>query len=130
MIRAIVIKESLRDGELPPSFFGTRVREYQHPLDEDTVITIVELAVAEQDALEAGMALSRNLVPRLYYAHLVNEQSMYISFPNCLVRLDRGDEDGQRQAQAVGETFDVPLSQMRFLEMFEVDHPDASVQVG
>jgi hypothetical protein len=130
VMRAIIIKESLQGGDLPPDFYGTRVREYRHPLDEDTMITIVELAVAERHALDAGMALSRKLLPRLYYAHLINDQSMYIAFPNCLVHLERGNEDGERQAQAIGETFGVPLSQMRFLEMFEVDHPDAPVRVG
>jgi hypothetical protein len=129
-MRAIIIEESLKGGALPPNFYGTRVREYKHPLDEDTTVTIVELAVAERHALDAGMALSRKLLPRLYYAHLINDQSMYIAFPNCLVHLERGDEDGERQAQVIGQTFDIPLSQMRFLEMFEVDHPDAPVQVG
>jgi len=130
VMRAIIIKESLRGGELPPSFYGTRVCDYRHPLDENTMITIVELAVAERHALDAGMALSRKLLPRLYYAHLINDQSMYIAFPNCLVHLARGDEDGERQAQAIGQTFGVPLSQVRLLGMFGVDHPDAPVQVG
>lgn len=130
MIRAIIIKESLKDGELPLNFPGTRVCEYWHPLDEDTMVTIIELAVAERHALDAGMALSRKLLPRKYYAHLLNDQSMYIAFPNCLVHLDRDDAEGERQAHAIGQTFDIPVSQMRFLEMFEVDHPDAPVQVG
>jgi hypothetical protein len=130
MMRAIIIKEGLQGGELPLSFYGTRVRDYRHPLDEDTMITIVELAVAERHALDAGMALSRKLLPRLYYAHLINDQAMYIAFPNCLVHLACGDEDGERQAQAIGQIFGVPLSQMRFLEMFQIDHPDAPVQVG
>jgi hypothetical protein len=129
-MRAIIIKEGLESGTLPPNFYGTRVREYKHPLDEDTTVTIVELAVAERHALDAGMALSRRLLPRLYYAHLLNDHSMYIAFPNCLVHLQRGDADGERQAQIIGQTFDIPLSQMRFLEMFDVDHPDAPVQVG
>lgn len=129
-MRAIIIKESLKDGELPPTFYGTRVREYRLQLDEDTMVTISELAVAERHALDAGMALSRKLLPRLYYAHLINDQSMYIAFPNCLVHLERGDEDCERQAQAIGQTFDIPLAHMRFLEMFEVDHPDVPVQVG
>jgi hypothetical protein len=55
---------------------------------------------------------------------------MYISFPNCLAYLARNDAQGERQVHAIGQTFDIPVSQMRFLEMFEVDHPDASVQVG
>jgi hypothetical protein len=129
-MRAIIIRESLQGGELPPNFYGTRVREYQHMLDEDTPITVIELAVAEQHALDAGMALSRKLLPRKFYAHLLNDQSMYIAFPNCLVRLDRDDVEGELQVHAIGQTFDVPMSQMRFLEMFEVDHPDAPVQVG
>lgn len=129
-MRAIIIQESLKGGELPSKFCGTRVREYKHELDEDAPITIIELAVAERHALDVGMALARKLLPRLYYAHLLNGQSMYISFPNCLVHLDRGDDEGERRAQAIGQTFDIPLSQMRFLEMFELDHPDASAQVG
>jgi hypothetical protein len=129
-MRAIIIRESLQGGELPANFYGTRVREYQHMLDEDTPITITELAVAEQHALDAGMALSRKLLPRKFYAHLLNDQSMYIAFPNCLVHLDRDDAEGELQAHAIGQTFDVPVSQMRFLEMFEVDHPDSPVQVG
>lgn len=129
-MRAIIIKESLKGGELPLNFSGTRVCEYRHPLDEDTMVTIIELAVAERHALDAGMALSRKLLPRNYYAHLFNDQSMYIAFPNCLVHLDRDDADGERQVHAIGQTFEIPVSQMRFLEMFEVDHPDATVQVG
>jgi hypothetical protein len=129
-MRAIIIQESLKDGELPTNFYGTRVREYKHELDENTPITIVEWAVAERHALDAGMALARKLLPRKYYAHLLNDQSMYVAFPDCLVHLDRDDMVGEEQAQAIGETFDVPLSQMRFLEMFETDHPDAPTQAG
>lgn len=130
MMRVIIIKESLKGGDLSPDFYGTRVREYRHLLDEGTMVTIIELAVAERHALDAGMALSRKLLPKKFYAHLRGNQSMYIAFPNCLVCLDRGDAEGERQVQVIGETFDIPMSQMRFLEMFEVDHPDAPAQVG
>lgn len=124
-MRVIIIKESLEGGELPQDFYGTRVKEYKHELDEDTPITIIELAVAERHAPDAGMALARKLLPKKFYAHLLNDESMYVVFPDCLVHLTRGDEAGERQAHAIGETFDVPRSQMRFLEMFETDHPDA-----
>lgn len=128
MMRAIIIQESLQGGELPASFYGTRVKEYKHQLDEETMVTIIELAVAERHALDAGMALARKLLPRKYYAHLINDQSMYIAYPNCLVHLDRDDADGEHQAQVIGQTFDIPTTQMRFLEMFHVDHPDAPVR--
>ena len=130
MMRAIIIKESLVGGQLPPDFPGTPIREYRHPLDENTVITIVELEVPGRRALAAAMALARKLLPVKYYAHLINSQTMYIAFPDCLVRLDRGDAAGERQAQAIGQTFGVPQSQMRFLEMFDADHPDAPAQAG
>lgn len=130
VMRAIIIKESLKGGELPPDFYGTRVREYQHMLDDHTPITIIELTMAERHALSAGMALSCKLLPKKFYAHLRGDESMYICFPNCLVHLDRDDTEGERQVHAIGQTFDVPVSQMRFLEMFEVDHPDAPLQVG
>lgn len=124
MMRAIIIKESLDGGYLPPNFYGARIREYLHPLDEKTMVTIVEQAIKEPHALEAGMAIARTLLPKKYYAHLINSESMYIAFPDCLVYLEKGDKEGEQRAQAIGQTFDVPLSQMRFLEMFEMDHPD------
>lgn len=127
-MRAIIIQESLKDGDLPKSFHGTRIKEYKHELDENTPITIIELVVAERHALDAGMALARNLLPHLYYAHLLDDKAMYIAFPDCLVYLERCDEEGERRAQAIGQTFNIPLEQMRFLEMFETDHPDAPTQ--
>ncbi len=128
-MRAIVIEESLRD-ELPSDLEDMRVRKYDHPLDGVATVTIIEMEISEQHAVEAAVTLSRLLLPRLYYAHLANDQLMYVAFPDCLVRLERGDEEGERRAQAIGRIFDIPVAQMRFLEMFDIDHPDAPVRAG
>lgn len=130
MMRAVVVREFLVGGDLPSGFSGTRIREYPCPLGEDTVITIVELAVAERHAIDAAIALARRLRAGPHCARLINDQSMYIAFPNCLVYLERGNADGERQAQAIGQTFDVPASQMRFLEMFEADRQDKPPRLG
>lgn len=126
-MRAIIIKESLRQSEVPASFPGTLHHQFRHQLDEnaDTEITILEYLVPTGQALEAGMLLAENLLTTKYYAHLLDGDHMLIAFPDCLLRLARGDDNGQRQAQAIGALFDIPVSQMRFLEMFDADHPDA-----
>jgi len=124
-MRAVVIEESLAGGRLPPAFPGQPIRRYRHPLDEDTMITIAEVDVPHTQALDAAMRLARCLLPRHYYAHLLDNHLMYVAFPNCVVVLDRDDQAGQDRAQAVGRLFDIPVSQMRFLEMFDTDHPDA-----
>ncbi len=123
--RTVVIRESLVGRELPADLRGTVTREYPHLLDEATPINIIELDVEPGAALDAAMQLAGALLPTKYYAHLLSELEMYIAFPNTVVRLQHGDDQGTRQAQAIGRTFAIPDEQMRFLEMFDVDHPDA-----
>jgi hypothetical protein len=130
VLRAVVIIESLRDRKLPDQFHGIPIREYEHPLDDTTTVTIAEFTVAERHALDSGMVLARSLLPTRFYAHLHSDKALLIAFPDVLVWLGWDDAEGERRAQAIGGIFDIPLSQMRFLEMFETDHPDAPVRVG
>ncbi|WP_327100296.1 hypothetical protein OIE68_16900 [Nocardia vinacea] len=123
--RAVVIRESLIGGDLPADLREAAAREYPHLLDEVTPISIIEFPVAADVALQVTMQLAEVLLPEKYYAHLVSEGEMLIAFPNTAYRLSRNDERGEQQAQAIGRVFGIPDEQMRFLEMFEVDHPDA-----
>ncbi|MGW5515364.1 hypothetical protein [Nocardia africana] len=123
--RAVVIRESLAGGELPAGLVTSEGREYPHLLDEATPIHIIEFPVAAVTALQVAMQLSESLLPQKYYAHLVRDDDMLIAFPNTVVRLRRNDTAGERNAQAIGRVFAIPDEQMRFLEMFAVDHPDA-----
>jgi hypothetical protein len=125
MMRAVVIRESLRGNELP-SLPGTPLRTYAHALDEKTPVEIVELAVAEPDALQTAMRLATVLRPRLYYAHVLGAETMYICFPHCVALVRRDDPATAEQARAIGRLFHIPRSQMRFAEMFDDDHPDSA----
>ena len=124
-MRAVVIRESLDSGELPTGLSGRLLKSYPHLLDESTEIEIVELEVDEEHALAGDMLLARVLLPRHYYAHVLGEDTMYVAFPNCVSLVGRGEPQTAARAQEIGRLFDIPLSQMRFQEMFDVDHPDA-----
>lgn len=125
-MRAVVIRESLKGGELPAGLRGRFLRKYPHLLDETTEIEIVELIVDEQHALGNAMLLAAALLPKRYYAHVLGEDEMYIAFPDCVASVRRAEPETAEQAQTIGRLlFDIPLSQMRFIEMFDVDHPDS-----
>ncbi|MCX4098042.1 hypothetical protein [Nocardia sp. alder85J] len=123
--RAVVIRESLLGEKLPADLPAIGAREYPHLLDEATPIHIIEFPVDQDAALNVAMQLAEALLPEKYYAHLVRDTDMLIAFPNTIVRLRVGDEPGERRVRAIGRTFAIPDEQMRFLEMFDVDHPDA-----
>lgn len=126
MMRAIVILESLRDNTIPAELDSLkRITTYRHALDVDQPITITELAVPDNDGLQVAMVLARALEPTKYYAHLVGDGLLLIAFPHAVVRAARGDADALAAAKKVGAVFAIPEDQMRFGEMFDVDHPDA-----
>ncbi|SEM81464.1 hypothetical protein SAMN05414137_1645 [Streptacidiphilus jiangxiensis] len=124
-MRAIVITESLEGRALPAPLAQWEDRRYPHLLDERTPIEIIECAVPAERAAEAALALAKVLLPELYYAHLLDEQRMLVAFPGIVAQIDRGDAAACERAQAVGALFKIPADQMRFLEMFDEDHPDA-----
>ncbi|MGW2331619.1 hypothetical protein ACWC5C_38535 [Streptomyces sp. NPDC001700] len=129
-VRAVVIAESLADGQLPQEFADREDRRYPHLLDEHTPIEIIELTVPAGQAPALALALSKALVPRLYYAHLLDEEQMLIAFPDTVVRIDRGNHDAVAHAQAIGALFGIPTEQMRFAEMWDTDHPDSPTRPG
>jgi hypothetical protein len=124
-MKEIVIRESLQGGQLPAGLAGRLLRAHPHLLDVATPIEIVELDVDDQQALHDAHLLATALLPSRYYAHVVGDDAMYVAFPNCVALVRKADPQTASQAQAIGGLYDIPLSQMRFLEMFDTDHPDA-----
>lgn len=126
-MRAIVIKESLTSDSLPTAMVAGLVRTYQHQLDEQMLITIVESVVAPSTAPMIALELARLLKERHFYAHLVDKEQMLVAFPQAVVEVRRDHEEDEHIAQQIGRLFSIPFEQMQFLAMFDEDHPDAVV---
>ncbi|MEU7031491.1 hypothetical protein AB0A60_32945 [Streptomyces sp. NPDC046275] len=124
-MRAIVITESLTDGQVPQAPGVSEIRRYRHLLDDRTPIEIVELTVPADQAPAYAHQLADALLPRLYYAHLIDEEQMLVAFPHTVVRIRRGGERAIALAQSIGALVGIPAEQMRFAEMWDTDHPDA-----
>jgi hypothetical protein len=129
-MRGIVLKQSLIGGELPMPLSATVVRRYPYLLDGRTPVEVIELIVTRERTLPVAMQLAQALLPKGFYAHLFDDARMLVCFPNCVVRIQRGDEELARQAQDIGGRFGIPARQMRFAEMFDNDHPDAVAPVN
>lgn len=123
-MRAIIIRESLRGRELPDSIRAGEFREYPHALGGKQPVTIVECEVGRGAAPQLAVALSDLLLAEKFYAHIVDSERMLIAFPKTVVQIERGDKAGEGIAKKIGALFSIPDEQMRFLAMFEVDHPD------
>ncbi|MFD7614386.1 hypothetical protein [Streptomyces sp. NPDC059828] len=127
-LRAVVITESLVGGSLPETFSGMEDRRYPHLMDERTPVEIIELTVPSERAPGLALELAAALKPRLYYAHLLDEERMLVAFPRTVVEIPRGDTEAIARARAVGALFGIPAGQLRFAEMWDTDHPDARAE--
>ncbi|MEU5811554.1 hypothetical protein [Streptomyces sp. NPDC047718] len=127
-MRAVVITESLTSRALPPAFEGLPVHRYPHDLDGQTPIEICEVTIPVDRAPALAMELAGALEPRLFYAHLIDDEQMLIAYPRTVVTVGRTDPEAIEHARSVGALFDIPPTQMRFAEMWETDHPDAPDQ--
>ena len=123
--RAIVLRESLTEGDLPAGLPGRVVRRYPHLLSGVLPVEVIEITVAPEDVPVVAFALAGCLVPDGFYAHLLSEDLMIVVFPGCITQIPRHDADAVVRAQRIGETFGISLNQMRFAEMFTTDHPDS-----
>lgn len=123
--RAIVVLDGLDDGQLPAALTRLEVHRYRHHVHSTTEWTIAELAVEQRDVAAVAFELSAALVPTKYYAHLVSPTTMYVAFPDCVAVIRRCDKRSVARAQAIGQSFGIPLEQMQFADMFDDDHPDA-----
>lgn len=124
-MRGIVLRESLADGVLPLPFPAVVVRSYPHLLDRRIPVEVIELTVTRPRAADIALRLAGVMLPRGFYAHLVDDTDMIVIFPRCVLQIPRGDEGAARTARRVGSLFGIPDRQMRFQEMFSVDHPDS-----
>jgi hypothetical protein len=124
MARAIVIQESLKDGKLPAVLCDCAMRTYTHHLDGQQAVQIIEVELDEDSAPDTSLQLALALVPRRYYAHVWTPSLLYVCFPSVVALIAKGDMDAEGRAQEIGGLFDIPVSQMRFAEMFTMDHPD------
>jgi hypothetical protein len=125
-VRGIVLKESLAEGTLPLPFPAVVTGRYPHLLERVLPVEVIELTVARARAAQVALQLAGVLLPRLFYAHLVDDADMIVIFPRCIVQIPRGDEEAAETARRVGTLFGIPRQQMRFLEMFTTDHPDSA----
>lgn len=125
-MRGIVFREGLRAGVLPPSLRTAVARTYPYMLDRRIPVEVIELTVPDREALAVAMQLAQHLLPERYYAHVVGETRMYVAFPGCVALIARDDAEAAQRAQRIGQGFSIPLRQMRFIEMFDNDHPDAA----
>lgn len=124
VMRALVITESLAGGTLPSAVRAIRERR-RYPYDLDgTRIEIIELDISGDDVEVAATALGAALLPRGWYAHLLDAEHMIVVFPGEVIRIDRGDAQDVARAQDAGRRVGVPMHQMRFNEMFDIDHPE------
>lgn len=124
-MRGIVLRESLAGGELPLPFRAVVVNRYAHLLDRRLPVEVIELTTTRQRAPEVALQLASVILPQGFYAHLLDDTSMIVVFPRCVLEIPRGDEDAAAAARRVGALYGIPDRQMRFQEMFTVDHPDS-----
>jgi hypothetical protein len=124
-MRGLVLMESLVGGQLPMPLPAVLLRRYPHLLGGELPVQIAELAVTRDRALTVAVQLAQALLPRRFYAHLLDTETMYVAFPNCVTVIRRADSATADDARRIGALFDIPARQMSFEEMFTNDHPDS-----
>ncbi|WP_433717110.1 hypothetical protein ACQP2U_42715 (plasmid) [Nocardia sp. CA-084685] len=127
-MRGIVLRESLPGHNLPLELPAIVVRRYPHLLDRRIPVNVLELQVTSYRASDVAFRLASVLLPQGFYAHLVDERMMIVIFPRCVIQIPRGDEAAADTARRVGALYGIPDRQMRFQEMFTIDHPDSEAE--
>lgn len=125
MMRAIIVIESLKDPGLVKEIPGKEVCRYPLPLN-DGPVEVVEFDISNDDVLAVCVLLADGLLSERYFAQLQDSARMHVIFPSGIALVRRGDRASEEIAQTIGSIFGIPRSQMRFLEMFETDHPDVA----
>lgn len=109
---------------MPAALQHCAARTYTHHLDGQELVHIVEVELAEAVAPAASLALAQDLAPKRFYAHIWTPELLYVCFPSVVALIAKDDDNSEARAREIGLAFDIPLSQMRFAEMFTADHPD------
>ena len=143
MVKGIVIRESLRNGELPRELSPFVADRYQYFLGGMLEVEIIVLRVDEQMVPNAACLLAETLIPQGYYAHFVQfllaktlapqgycdyfvfPDRLWVVFPNSVVIAPYGDTEALQRCRTLGRRYGIPEDQMPFEAMFEVDHPNA-----
>jgi len=125
--RLIAIEESFPDG-LPPDVCASEYRRFTAVLENEQPVTVVEHAIQLDRVYDIAHSLALSIRRRRYYAHVVlSADHLIVIFPSCVVDLHRGIAEEREVAHMLGHRLGVPASEMRFDEMFDVDHPDLEV---
>lgn len=124
MARLIVVEESLGDRCASIAAYPLRDR-FSYALADELPVTIAEFHVPDDDVLRVADQIASSIEQERYFAHFwLNAAELLVVFPRCLVRLRRDDRRSVDLAQTIGRQLGIPDAEMRFPEMFDVDHPD------
>jgi hypothetical protein len=124
--RGIIIRESLRTEELPPSLQGNVSDQYKLNLGGIGEVEIIEVKIPKKEIANVSLDITVLILPEKYYAHFVDKEKMYVIFPSIICLVYRGDIKSAERCRQVGTMFSIPNEQMQFEKMFEVDHPDVT----
>ncbi len=126
--RGIVIRESIIGQILPSELDTYVVKKYPYKMDGVVPVEILVLEVGETE-LSSVLFVFMELLIEGYYAHFVEAEKdkLYVVFPHNVCVVLRNDEITAERCRAIGRTYNIPVVQMSFEELFEEDHPHASV---
>jgi len=123
-IRGLVILQGLINEALPSSLELYLSGSHQHNLGGQIDVEVLELLVERNNFMNVMWNISKTLKSKRFYAHFIDGSDIYVVFPTCLAVVSEGDELSLHRAQVIGSTFEIPIKEMRFLELFRVDHPN------
>lgn len=127
MVRGMIIKESLRDQAVLSDAAWEIVERYPMRMDGKFPIEIVIVDVRPELLLNALEQIGQCLLPTKFYAHFVDDATMYVVYPSTVSVVRRGDGDSARRCVVVGRLFEVPEEQLPIEKMFQfghAEHPD------
>lgn len=124
--RGLVLRQSLQQEVLPEEIATWVADEHMHLLSGEDAVDVLVLLCPHQDLWPLLTTLARQMKPTCYYAHFVSGDTMYVVFPSCIVLVMRGDNVTAQRARDIGAVFGVRDVEMKFEQLFEVDHPNVT----
>ena len=121
---AIVLLESMLNGEVPALLTSFIVRRYSHYLRGNAPSNIARLEFGSDQLGTVLFELSQGLKPERYFSHVVKDSEMYVVLPGAFVRIHRGDRASLERAVALAISYNVSPAHTAFKMMFEFDHPE------
>jgi hypothetical protein len=124
-IRGLLLRESLKSGQVPDAWQGYVTHRYTHLLGGVEPVEVVVLMLPPAELSDTCMSIAMALKPTRYYAHFVTDSCLYVIFPYSINIVPREDAGAAERCRQVGTMFGIPLEQMKFEALFEVDHPNS-----